>query len=346
MTPLSDATNILGEPIKIHDTFPYNPESKTAPNTAKRWANTDRYDYATKTTIVGPEPVIIDRVNEPFSVTITDLHFRSEGGRAYKVVDEEMRRFDLREDQVIEVMRNVGIAPGGAVPATFVWGMLGSQMRLVLVGGELHKSMMAGLQEKKDFDLAASSGMHPTEATLQPGHIYRKKDKTLHLFIGRVKRSDVTKSFFAFVQMPEAPRNWDDVDLDAHYYGNCREEWKAEREIAKKWDSMSWVDRCQWTWYDQREFTQKQYPTATPGYYHCPGNIVLMSSPKFEADVGEEVEFAERIRLNEIITIVESGIQVIGTIVYPMKSVKNRETKTTQRSKKNTSSPALNFRRD
>ena len=137
--------NIIDEDIMVRDTFPYNPESKTSPHTAKMWASQRHYGNDQEYV-----PEVIERANDPFTVTITDLHVRSEGGRAYKVIDDDMRRFDLREDQVFEVMKLCGIKPGGAVPGTFVWGILGSQMRLVLVDGVLHNAMIKGANEKKE----------------------------------------------------------------------------------------------------------------------------------------------------------------------------------------------------
>jgi hypothetical protein len=196
-------------------------------------------------------------------------------------------------------MKNVGILPGGRVAGNFVWGILGSQVRLVLVGGELHKAMTAGLEEKKNFDYAQKTGLHPTEATLMPGHIYRKKDKTLHLFIGRVKRPGVEKVQFAFVQLPEKPNDWEGHDIDSWGNDHHTNHYKEEREASKKWDSWSWTDRCQWDWYDSKEYLHRQYPSAAAGYYHSPGNIILMTSPKFEADVGDDTVLADWLRLNE-----------------------------------------------
>jgi len=292
------ATNIVDEKIEVRDTFPYNPESKTAPETAKRWAGSSYYDKEKY------EPEVIVRDNEPFSITITDLHVRSKGGRAYKVIDKEMRRFDLREDQVLEVMKLVGIQPMGVVPGTFVWGILGSQVRLVLLNGELHKSMVEGANDKKKFEANAAAGLHPTENTLVPGHIYRKKDKSLHAFLGKVKRTGIEKTFYAFIAMPEkeAPEEEDDTDIDELDVGGppaWAEQWKKsrklDREVARKWDTLTWRQKCKHAWDDS--YNMYRDPKETK-YVHHEG-IVLMSSPKFEADVGVlELDFFEEIKSN------------------------------------------------
>lgn len=293
------ATNIIGDKIMVRDTFPYNPESKTAPETAKRWADSHYYDKVKYEST----PETLDNV--PFSLTITDLDVRSEGGRAYKVIDSEMRRFDLREDQVVEVMRKVGIQPMGIVPGTFVWGIVGSQVKLVLVDGDLHKSMIEGAAEKKASELAHATGKTPTESTFVPGHIYRKKDKSLHAFLGKVKRAGIDKTFYAFIAMPEKtpPEQEDDSDIDDMDVGGdpvWQARWKTsrkhEREVTRKWDTLAWREKCKFAWVDS--YSMYRDPKE-PAYVHYEG-IVLMASPKFESDAGSlEQDFYEEIKAND-----------------------------------------------
>lgn len=293
------ATNIVDEQIQVRDTFPYNPESKTAPETANRWAAPNYYDKDK-----GYVPEVILRDNEPFTITITDLHVRSEGGRAYKVIDGENRRFDLREDQVLEVMKRVGILPMGIVPGTFVWGILGSQMRLVLVDGVLHRAMSRGANDKKEFERARAAGEHPTETTMVPGHIYQKKDKSLHAFLGKVKRAGVDKVFYAFIEMPhkDMPEQETDEDIDAMEVGGdpaWQAQWrkarKYDREVARKWDSLTWRERCKFSWDD----TYNLYGMPQREKYVHYESIMLMSSPKFEAEAGVlEPDFFEDLRTN------------------------------------------------
>jgi|SRR5581483_344801 len=295
MRPKCKATNIVDEKIEVRDTFPYNPESKTAPETAKRWARGYGWRSNDK-----HEPEVIVRDNEPFAITITDLHVRSEGGRAYKVIDDNNRRFDLREDQVLEVMKRVGILPMGIVSGTFVWGVLGSQVRLVLVDGELHQSMLRGANDKKAFELAQKAGLTPTESTLQVGHIYRKKDKTLHLFLGRVKRPRCAKVQFAFVEMPPSNKEADQTDEDIDDLEYASDTWKAGRkrymEVCRNWDKMTWLERCNFYWNEEPNL----YYVSKEGDRYSNPPIIFMASPKFEADVGEvSDDFVAEIRTNE-----------------------------------------------
>lgn len=293
----SKDTDLYGNEIEVKHTFPYNPDSKTAPDTAERWANHSVWNQKTRTYENVPKQIAVERDNTPFNVWVIDLDVRSEGGRAYKVIDEDNNCFDLREDQVLEVFKHSGILKGGGIPGTFVWGILGSQMRMVLVGGDLHKKMVEQAASLKDHQRKQAAGLTPTEGTLQFGHIYRKRDKSLHVFVGRVKTSPEAKTLFAFVQLPTPPHDFgDDMDFGDDSHGAHM---RAEREVARAWETMSWEERCKWAWYDTNFWTYTQYRDGVPeGYYDHPGDIVLLTSPKFEAevtDMGDATELAKKL---------------------------------------------------
>ena len=274
--------NLCGEKIEVRDTFPYNPESKTAPMTATNWAK----GYSANLKFDS-----VERVNEPFNVTLVDLHVRSEGGRAYKVVDEDNRQFDMREDQLLEVFKMIGIQPGGKIPGQFVWGVLGSQMHLTLVGGTLYNEMLTQANQLKDFKEQKAAGLTPTESSLKFGHIYRKRDQSLHIFVGKAKIPGNNKNVFAFVELPEMPGSHDEIDFESppsHIYEGYITFWKRERELALKWASLNWFERCTESWTDRWGNVRTHYQ-----------NIIMMSSPKFEADTGEECnELAQHLRDN------------------------------------------------
>jgi len=275
------ALDIVGRRIEVRDTFPYNPDSRTAQETARRWAKGHSWEPGRY------EPEVVVHDNAPFDITITDLHVRAEGGRAYKVVDDGMRRFDLREDQVLEVMRTVGISPMGRIPGKFAWGILGSQVRLVLVGGALHASMIAGAAGRKASDGARRSGSAPTEGSLRPGHVYRKRDGSLHLFLGRVRLPDSDAIHFAFVQMPVAAARAEG-ELEELEAQGADVAWLArqrkENEVYAQWDSMTWRQRCDHEWVERHMMRPR---------------VRFMSSPKFEEDVGAvEPDLLDDIREN------------------------------------------------
>lgn len=289
------AKNITGDSITVRDAFPYNPESKTAPKSALRWAGGYRYGNE-------PEyvPDVIERDNDPFTATITDLEGRGNGGRAYKVVDSDMRRFDLREDQLMEILRDVGILPGGVVAGAFVWGLAESQLRLVMVGGKLHKAMTEGAQAKDDLDAKAAAGELFEANRLVAGHVYKKRDGTLHAYLGCGTFPGTDKPQHAFVEMPGRPRpcdaagdlSWMTPERAATY----RTERAADAEVFRTWPTLEWAQRCRhaWTYNSYDSSTRTTKPT-----YH-PQPIVLMAGPKFDSDEGEiEPAFLAALRANK-----------------------------------------------
>lgn len=276
----SKTKNIFGEEIVVHATFPYNTDSKTAPSTAKTWATQRTYNYAERK-YEDDEfvPTPVDLTNEPFEVTIIDLQVRSQGGRAYKVVDSEMRLFDLREDQLLEALKIGGVQPGGKINGKFVWGVLGSQVRMVYVDGEQHKSMVKQLETNKERDLAKANGQGPKASTFTVGHVYKKRDDSLHVFVGRVRTADSKKKLFAFADLPTPPHRHTDETIDGYVtqYGYKEDSefiqgLRSDAVAADKWATMTWRERCEWTWSRNR-------------YYR--DYVTLMSTPKFDSDEGD-----------------------------------------------------------
>lgn len=259
----STSHDLSGSEIKdVLETFAYNPESKTVPKTAERWASQSHY-YTPKR---GKQhvPIVETRDNVPFEVTITDLDVRTEGGRAYKVMDSERRLFDMREDQIMDAIHKFGILPGGRVPVPVVWGIAGSTLKLAIVGGTLYEEMLKNAKDLEVEKASRSAGMLPSESTFKVGFIYSKKDSKQMMFLGFAQLAPDAKKYSVFIAMPE--------------------KMLAERSgSSKEWDRLSWSQRCTREWVE--------------GTWRCPG-VSFMSSPKFlsEAQTGAEPAFAESIR--------------------------------------------------
>ena len=264
----SKTTDIVGTSITVQDTFPYNPESKTAPSTARQWANNNIWDSVKCEYVKGVEPTFLERPNEPFAVTIIDLDVRTEGGRAYKVIDNEMRCFDLREDQILEVFKHVGVQPGGRVNGEFVWGVLGSQVRMVLVGGDLYSEMVKTRDELNAAKKKRVEGNAITPSKLQVGHVYKKLDGSKWVFVGKMLCVLNEKPLYALVELPE----------DEPYYQHCKDYVYEEKHAA--WEKMSWEEKL------VAEHEARTYE----------GDIKLLTSPKFlsEEDVALDVAFIKR----------------------------------------------------
>ena len=90
------------------------------------------------------------RKNSPIkNIQILELEYRGEGGRAYKVfIPNGEFYIDLREDVLMDIILNVGISPGGVLNGEYVFGVVGSQMKIMRVGSELHSEIIKSGEEK------------------------------------------------------------------------------------------------------------------------------------------------------------------------------------------------------
>lgn len=99
---------------------------------ARSWANNKGYEK------------VID--NKPFKVRIVDLDFRGNGGRAYKALVNlggvNNLLIDLREDMIMDVIRNFGIGKNGECDAEFIFAKIVSQMKVIRVGSKIHQELL------------------------------------------------------------------------------------------------------------------------------------------------------------------------------------------------------------
>lgn len=166
--------DLAGNDIQVMPTFPYNPDSKTQPRTAKRWASQGWWGGRE----VFPAPEFATK-NEPFSIRVVGLEKRAEGGRAYKIIDADGKLMDLREDQVLEAINTQGIKPGGEILGPFQWATRGSQMTLMLVGGKEWTRM----KEETDAKELTQKIKTITASKLVVGGLYKRIQGN---FAGRV----------------------------------------------------------------------------------------------------------------------------------------------------------------
>ena len=256
--------NLLENEILVRDTFAYNPESKTAPSTAQRWASARVYNRETQSYSESPEAEIHSMKNEPFEVTVVDLEARGEGGRAYKIIDSENRLFDLREDQVTAVMSLCGILPGGKIPGEFVWGSLSSQTRVVLVGSELHKAMVENAAAEKRTAEKRKAGEGLTPSKLISGRMYKTKSGQIRGFLGRCKLPGANKVTYAFLDFYAA---------DAY-----------KRLFQEKFPNLSW-DAL--TWDEKLEFENKMHSERNPPGKPYRSVDCVLSPNNIEDEIGE-----------------------------------------------------------
>lgn len=276
---------LTGEVVDVVPTFAYNPDSKTAPATAERWANGYRWS------LTGGQPTpdveVVREKNDPTALWIIDLEVRNEGGRAYRVIDEKKRLFDLREDQLLEALRHCGVAAGGKIAGQFVWGILGSAVRLVLVGGEQHSEM----EKQRDLIDGTRAGSKSrgaiTPSSLVVGHVYAKRSGDADIFLGACTiPTKPGKKVYAFLGNPMRPDFWPTAGCE-HYH----DEWKARAELNNRhhteWETMSWADRIDW-FFTGRFSTNSEAPRRTRTVY-------FITSPAYDTEVACDPVDAETI---------------------------------------------------
>lgn len=131
--------------MSYYNCFPVNFYSKSK-ETATKWA--EGYQNS--------KPYIKTTDNKFNGAKLVELDHRSEGGRAYKVIltkDDESFMVDFREDQLMDIIRNVGIQAGGYINCEFAFITDTSQNKLVRIGSneynEACQNMDTGIKSKK-----------------------------------------------------------------------------------------------------------------------------------------------------------------------------------------------------
>jgi len=270
--PMSD-TDINGDSITSVPTFPYNPESKTQPTTAKRWATSGWMIGGAK--FVAPE---VEFNNDPFSVRIIALDKRAEGGRAYKVIDDQGRKFDLREDQLMEAIRLGGIEAGGQIIGGFVWGIRGSQMTLTFHGGRLYEEMKAELDKRESKKTPEGKKSLITARNVVAGGIYLGKQRRYgtdaFIYVGRLRIPGEKTPKHAVVEFYNTMhRN------DGRYV--WQDKVPADIDISKLTDEQLFKYVCE---FDKRFINERLQSTQRGPHFYC---LYLRGNVSFEEQVGK-----------------------------------------------------------
>lgn len=191
---------------------------------AKKWAtNRSYYNNETRTYTRYNELKIEEIKNTPISgLKILGLE------QAYKVVTAEGYYFDLREEVLLDTILNEGISKGGVLAGSFVWGKIGSQMKLVRVGSKLHKAL--------DESTARHALKRIGEKELKVGGLYESKTGNKAIFLGWVSTIEIQSQYenrgynntsysFYSKEVPKAM-----LFLEFYRYGN-----ETPRERFSKW---------------------------------------------------------------------------------------------------------------
>lgn len=125
------------------------------------------------------EPLYMPRKNNPITeLKVVELERRAQGGRAYKVIHRGGYLVDMREDVLMDVIFNAGIDEGGVLRGEFIWARHGSEMKLVRVGSELHKSLIEATERKKEKKISIKD--------LVVGGIYETAGGKKSVYLGKI----------------------------------------------------------------------------------------------------------------------------------------------------------------
>lgn len=117
--------------------------------------------------------------NEPFAdLQIVNLEHRAQGGRAWKVITKDGYYFDLREDILLEALYACGIDKGGVLKGQYIWGKVGSQMKIVRVGSQLHERLLEATRRGKIKKVGIKN--------FEIGGVYETKAGIKFIFLGWV----------------------------------------------------------------------------------------------------------------------------------------------------------------
>lgn len=164
---------------KVSPTFPIPAGNEKRLETAKAWAKNYRGPYGPSPGVNNEVAKLVTRYNTPFRIQLCDLDFRGQGGRAYKVIDENGFYFDLREDVLFEALLEVGCQPEGHLNGEYLWCMNNTQMKLIRANSKLHQVMFRAGQRRNAEPIKNSE--------LQIGFIYQAKDAGKQIFMGFVQ---------------------------------------------------------------------------------------------------------------------------------------------------------------
>lgn len=191
--------------IEAMDAFPVDPSREKTVQTARKWAGNKSNSDG-----VFIKNVEFETDNSPITgIIIHDYDYRQDRV-VYKVIVRDKYAVDLRHEHLMDVITNSKIE-NGVIHADMVWAKIGSQMNLIMVGGETYNEIVDKDKETAK-QLAAgtlrSSGGKvsvPKETKLKVGFFGNAHNKFFSL--GKHTSSE-------FVKIEYGERNYHDCTIE------------------------------------------------------------------------------------------------------------------------------------
>ena len=192
-----------GKGFNVRPAFVLPSTSKAMLATARKWA--DRVGG------VDLEKTVPNRAHT--NIQVVGIEHRSEGGVAYKVINDEGFLMDLREPEFMEAFLTGKIGRDGFISGSYVWSIGGNQMRLVRVGSEIYSTRLReGLLANPLVGTSAGGSTtggksrvkYLATSTLVRGHKYQTAMWGDVVYGGRIRRLSDKKLLFAWFQPRES----------------------------------------------------------------------------------------------------------------------------------------------
>lgn len=173
------------------------------------------------------------------NIRLWTIDTRMAGGRAYKMIDEEGRYFDIREDLFLEAAYNGEIKQtkeGIVLTGTYVWVRAHSQMRMARVGSVLHKGL---LEAKRRKNMKKIPGKEQVE-----GGVYKDKSGKLWVYVGRHRGPDKKLGWvYAHLNPPYAWRgNPEAMERQEKWFAlSLQEKWEYSDENIRRPRGSFWT---------------------------------------------------------------------------------------------------------
>jgi hypothetical protein len=222
--------------VKVKPAFFQDIETK--PDTALAWG-TSRVETTPPDTPWGQkewktvEPEVSEEDNKPIHwLKFWCIDERAEGGRAFKVIDEKNRMFDMRED-IVEEAIFAGEFNNGIFFGNYVWGKCHTQMRLVRLDSVLYKKL-AEAGRRKNLKKIPNKD-------LEVGGVYQMKNGDRYVYLGRIPGKGASKGMkFARLRVRWREELSDDHQLE---YDKSLEYAKEGWGVIEFRDSQAMVEK-------------------------------------------------------------------------------------------------------
>jgi len=166
-----------GETYMVTPAYPVDEKAdKKVIENARKWSNERTFRNGSYLNIPGKEEIVENK--EFTNIRIIELDIRGQGGRAFKILLNNKYYFDMRENDLLEIIGKHGIKAGGLLVGKYRLIKNGSQLRIVNIESKLYNEILKSNEENKLKPISLKN--------LVPGEIYKERNGVKSIYLGRV----------------------------------------------------------------------------------------------------------------------------------------------------------------